>query len=324
MDGAEYSKTIKNENETYNMYDVVIVALEEDLHIIEKFIDIFAMYLPMKRLVIIGNSKVKEHIKNIRYQELCYIDEESLVSCEKIRNIISKRTQNNINAVNRSGWYLQQFLKMKYATICQDDYYLLWDCDTIPLKKVTMFSDKPIFDIKEEYHKAYFDTIGKILPGYEKKIPKSFISEHMLIHSKSMNKLIANIEANTEIEGQSFDEKILNAISKDILPFSGFSEFETYGTYMLTNYSNFYNCREWKSLREGAEYFDIKKITMKDFLWLSKDYDAITFEKNKNKRKGYLLMHNSFLQKILPFSKAKKIIGLLSKLERGTSLIHDS
>lgn len=308
MNGLEYSKIRKSENVACNLYDVVIVALEKDLRIIEKFIDMFTMYLPMKRLVLIGDFKVKEHIKNIRYQEVYYIDEESLISRANITNIISKRTKNNIKAVNRSGWYLQQFVKMKYAQVCKDDYYLLWDCDTIPLKKVTMFLDRPIFDIKDEYHKEYFDTIGKILPGYEKKITKSFISEHMLIHTKSMNKMIADIESNTEIEGKSFDEKILNAILEDILPYSGFSEFETYGTYILSNFPDLYNCREWKSLREGTKYFEVDKLTKKDFLWLSKEFDAITFEKTMEKRKGYWLMQNTFFHKIMHFSTIKGLM----------------
>ena len=63
---------------------------------------------------------------------------------------------------------------MHYCIICQENYYLIWDSDTIPVKEVKLFNNdsKPFFDVKREYHKPYFITMKKIFPELEKK--KSF------------------------------------------------------------------------------------------------------------------------------------------------------
>ena len=48
--------------------------------------------------------------------------------------------------------------------ICQENYYLIWDSATIPVKEVKMFNNdsKPFFDLKTEYHKPYFITMKRI------------------------------------------------------------------------------------------------------------------------------------------------------------------
>lgn len=87
-------------------------------------------------------------------------------------------------AEKRAGWYFQQFIKMGYSHICESDYYLSWDADTIPIRNISMFSNgRPIFDTKTEYHKPYFDTIYNLL-GLKKIILRSYISEHMIFDKK--------------------------------------------------------------------------------------------------------------------------------------------
>ena len=66
--------------------------------------------------------------------------------------------------------------------------------------------------------------------------------------------------------------------SKDI-DGSGFSEYETYGTFVDSRYPNFYIHRNWFSLRTGSLFFDnAKNLNESDIIWLSKDFHAITFE----------------------------------------------
>ncbi len=77
------------------------------------------------------------------------------------------------------GWYYQQFLKMKYSVICEDEYYMTWDGDTVPCKCFSMFNASGDFDMKHEYHEEYFITLENILPGIKKVTEKSFISKHM-------------------------------------------------------------------------------------------------------------------------------------------------
>ena len=79
---------------------------------------------------------------------------------------------------------------MQYAFECRDEYYMVWDGDTVPCRKIEMFSketDQPYLDLKHEYHPEYFDTMGKILPGFRKVIERSFISEHKTIRFPERN-----------------------------------------------------------------------------------------------------------------------------------------
>lgn len=234
----------------------------------------------INNLVFIGNEKVEKLMNEYHsiFEKTKFINEKSLIDVDRIKKLIEKRNQ---KAIKRSGWYIQQFLKMQYCKLCKDKYYLIWDCDTIPIKKVNMFSNdrKPYFDVKEEYNKPYFITMEKLLPELGKKYNYSFISEHMLIRTKIMKKLINRIDNNINICGDKWYEKIINSINIDDLPKSGFSEFETYGTFVNVHYNDSYKIRKWKSLRDGKYYYNPKFFSFKDGQNISDKFDAISFEK---------------------------------------------
>ena len=169
---------------------------------------------------------------------------------------------------------------MSYSKICENEYYLLWDSDTFPIKPVKMFENGfPIFDLKNEFNRPYFTTLNRLIPDL--KFSKfSYISEHMIIKTEFMRKLIETIENNINIPGQFFWEKILLSIDKKNIIYSGFSEFETYGSFVDNYYKNCYKHRIWSSKRDMVKYYNnIDNLSNNDLQWLSKDYDAITFEK---------------------------------------------
>ena len=143
---------------------------------------------------------------------------------------------------------------MQYALTCEDEYYLVWDGDTIPCRELNMF--------QEETDRPYLDL------------------KHMLIKTDIMKSLIKDIEANENIPGTRFWEKIINAIPPEKIQSSAFSEFETYGTYVALRYVDAYVLRDWHSFRLGGEFFKIDTISDRDFEWLAKDFWAISFEKN--------------------------------------------
>lgn len=234
----------------------------------------------ISNLIIIGDKKIGKLIMHKRSNfeiPLNFVNENTLIDIKKVKNLIKRR---NEFAYFRSGWYIQQFLKMQYCRICQDKYYLIWDSDTIPIKDVRMFNSygKPFFDIKTEYHEPYFITMKKIFPGLEKKWNYSFISEHMLIKTEIMKNLINRIEINNNLPGDTWYEKIINCIDIEYLDKSGFSEFETYGAFVNKYYNNTYDIRPWKSLREGSQYYNPNNLNDKDIQNISKNYDAISFE----------------------------------------------
>ena len=268
-------------------------------------------------------------IDNIKYGEICFIsgqgirevidgapllqgrvgfiDENDLVSFDEVHRCIAERMKDILAGRELprgiTGWYYQQFLKMQYAFMCKDQYYMVWDGDTIPCKEVVMFqpeSGKPYLDLKHEHHPEYFETMGKILPGFGKVIERSFVSEHMLIRADIMRSLIEDIEKNENIPGTKFWEKIINAIPPEKIQDSAFSEFETYGTYVALKYLNVYMLREWHSFRQGGTFYSIDTISDRDFKWLSQDFDAISFEKGHEVREDNAgLFDNPYYQEKL-------------------------
>ena len=239
-------------------------------------------------ILFIGTEGVREVLQEAELlnDRIKWIDENSVISFDAVHICVAERMKNILDGRDLprgiTGWYYQQFIKMQYAMLCNNEYYMVWDGDTIPCRELEMFqadTGRPYFDLKYEHHHEYFETMGKILPGFGKVIERSFISEHMIFKTQYMKDLIADIEANEEISGDVFWEKILNSILEEKIQSSAFSEFETYGTYIALKHSDAYALRDWHSFRLGGSFFDIETISDRDFEWLSKDFGAISFEK---------------------------------------------
>ncbi len=266
-------------------FPCIIPCVQEDyLRMHDRFIRLFA-HLDISELIFIGPENLKAVVEKDIFEgifgdnKVSFLDEKELVVLGDIRPVYDeirlKCTQAKPSSVN---WYYQQFLKMAYARICPSEYYLCWDSDTVPLRDISMFdgTGKPYLDVKKEFNDSYFLTIDKLL-GNGKIIEKSFISEHMLFKKEYMLELISFIEGR-DIEGRSFGEKILNAVGSDNLN-TGFSEFETYGTWIGLKHPSAYTLRNWFSFRNANFFVDIADLNEEDIAWLSKDYDAASFEK---------------------------------------------
>lgn len=258
-------------------YDVVIpVALKNEKNL--KFtISGIKKNLQPNKIIIIGNSKIEEVCNKLQCD---YIDENLM--CENLNYALLHEAicgRDNL-AGKRTGWYFQQFLKMSYARIDTKRYYLVWDADTIPVRRVDLCNSEgiPYFDVKEEFHKPYFTTLNRLFDyQYRKVYPYSFISEHMFINTDFMKQMLEDIESNQKLEGKYFWEKIINAVSCIDLLRSGFSEFETYGNYVCQKWPGAYEIRKLKSCRQPARDFgsDISEEMLEEY---AKQYDIVSCE----------------------------------------------
>lgn len=240
-------------------------------------------YMSGRRIIFVGSQEVGEQVKLAKLGErVSYIDEDSILPFESVNDVMKKALQCEDVPRGITGWYYQQFLKMRYSLQCQDTYYMVWDGDTIPCKRVEAFGEGniPYFDLKREYHEEYFITLAELFPGMQKCMEKSFISEHMLMNCDLMKEMICEIEENKALRGEAFYEKIIYAIETDKLTSNSFSEFETYGTWVFTHYPKAYALRTWHSFRYGGQFFDPNTISDSDYEWLGRDFDAISFEKD--------------------------------------------
>lgn len=277
----------------------------------------FEIYLSPEKVVIIGKRSLKKQLDE-KSPKVCFIDEDSLyegMTFSSVRSLIAKITDNDEAAINRSGWYFQQFLKMAYCMKCENANYLVWDSDTVPVHEISMVNRVTgayYFDIKTEFHKEYFDTMSKLIPKLRKTTDFSYISEHMIFDVNIMKELIEQIMLNADIQGTAFWEKILYAIEPAVIRGSGFSEFETYGTYVNVFYNSRYENRVWKSLREGTIFFGEKgELSDTQLRMLSSEYDAVSFEKHNLHIKLSKIMNNQLFQNMFMiklFQKAKDFV----------------
>ena len=246
-------------------------------------------------IIIIGSININKRI--LKESSVLLIHEDNLVPKKKINEFLGKMKS---ISTNKDGWLEQQFLKMAYSRICQKEYYLVWDLDTIPIKPIKMFENgHPIFDMKIEHNIPYFNTIEKLIPGL-KFANRSYISEHMIIKTELMKNLLDIIEKNSKLPGIFFWEKVLMAIDIKFINFSGFSEFETYGSFVDTKYPNIYRHRNFFSKRDMTTYFGgSENLSKKDINWLSKDFYALSFENwHKFKIENLELVKDSKLQNL--------------------------
>lgn len=278
-----------------NIFDTIIVITPSDFERLSSTYAHTVNTLPSDKLIFVGRNEIESLLSQLNLgNSVSFLNENDVIPFDDVHKCMQKRLAPLLNGQELprkvTGWYYQQFIKMKYSSLSQNEYYMTWDGDTVPCGHFSMFkdeTDQPYIDVKTEYHEDYFKTIETLLPGMHKCIGKSFISEHMLFNKEIMKNLIDQIEHNAEIEGTSFYEKIINSIPIEKLQSNSFSEFETYGTFLCFTNPSLYRIRDWHSFRMGGYFFNPNTISERDYTWLSKDFYAISFEKSHVMRDDY-------------------------------------
>lgn len=289
-------------------YDALIVVTAKDYERVQSQYHRLAANLPARRIFFVGPAEVAGLVEHSNLgDKVGFLDENTILPFDAVHTVMKQALESVLQGQELprgiTGWYYQQFLKMQYARMCEDTYYLVWDGDTIPCGPFSMFCENqevPYLDLKNEYHEMYFTTLSRLLPGMHKCIEKSFISEHMLINCEIMRQLLWDIEANQNIPGNTFWEKIIHAIGVQDLQDNSFSEFETYGTYAALKHPEAYRLRNWHSFRYGGVFYRLETISDDDYQWLAKDFFAISFEKGDFVREdqGNLFDNKKYQEKL--------------------------
>lgn len=230
-------------------YDIIIPTSERDIDFLHWVIKFIRQNLPEAYLIyIITKENVLHDCKTIN-NNIIFINEDKLIDSLSFNNVKNYLKEKGYE-VERTGWYFQQFLKMAFAQsdYCRD-YYLSWDSDTIPLSHITFFEgDNPMFTLKKEFHKPYFDTINRLI-GKNKAKQESFIAEHMMFNKNVMIDLLEVISL------KDISKKWWQIII-DNIEVTGegnyFSEFETYGTFAVTKYPELYHFQKLNTFRSAG------------------------------------------------------------------------
>lgn len=221
-----------------------------------------------------------------------WVDENSVLDGLNMETLKTKMREIQPESLARAGWYLQQFLKMAFASYILKNpatmggggeiaHYLIWDADTIPLRKLKVFSHgKVIFERVNAYHKPYFDTLDRmcILTKTGQKVQKecdfSFVSENMMVECIKMHELIELIESQHK---KPFWEAILENIEPKEFAHAGFSEYETYGNFVAMEYPQSFTIIQRKRDRYAREMIGSNPSeTM--LKWYARSYEVLGIE----------------------------------------------
>ncbi len=133
--------------------------------------------------------------------------------------------------IDRRGWIFQQLLKLSSDDICESEHVLILDSDTLLVRPQAFIQDsRTILNCADEYHASYFDCYERILTE-KTTSPFSFICHHMLFERSKLKQLKTRIEA---VHQKKWYQAIVDSIDKNT--WAGFSEYETYGNFFISNY----------------------------------------------------------------------------------------
>ena len=248
-------------------------CLPRDLPIARLAVDGIRRYVSSGKIFIAIPPNAFAECREVLGNEVELLDEREIsggITIEQLRELAIE------GFPSRAGWYIQQMAKLGYAACgSPDGHYLIWDCDTVPLRKLDLFEvdGRPLYTMSDLRHFPYLDTYARLF-GYKPDWIGSFISQHMVV-----NKAIAR-EMFTEIEARHPNERSWSwAIMKNLAPIKSlclFSEYETYGYYAATRHPEKVAFRRLPWTRDGA--FHTTNPTPQQLKKLSQHFYFAAFE----------------------------------------------
>ena len=220
--------------------DILTPVVEKDLEVLPYVISGIRKNLkhPIGNINIIAPQSLS--IINFCKQYSCrFFDEDSVLPI-KIKDI-----NYVVDGVNRSGWLFQTLLKWA-DNVCSSEYYFVTCADTVLIRpQVFLRKDRMVLLNSDSYHPPYYQVYEKLI-GEPKKQFATFTANQIFISKTKLAELKKVIKDNTGLEWyRAIVEKA------DRTQGSGYSGYETYGSWLAKNYPDEVVVEYWfnKSLR---------------------------------------------------------------------------
>lgn len=204
--------------------------------------------------VIVPSSDISR-FKEISPIQYTVLNEERVFPYLNLHDIAKKLPE---SYKHRAGWYLQQLIKLAaidYLQARDDQLMLIWDADTVPLKKLNFYKDgRCIYFMGSEHNPPYFISLSRIL-NLSKLVNFSFIAQCFVLKKKWIREFISEIE---ELHKTNWYEAILD--QSDLSHPSGFSEYETLGNWLMARHKDeiAFNSSKWE--RFGSSKCGLKNL----------------------------------------------------------------
>ena len=240
--------------------DVLIPVIEKDLEVVSYVIDGIRKFVmhPIGDIYIAAPESAT--IKELCQRKGCkFIFEDSVLPLDQ-------------KDLYGEGWMLQQLIKLSADGIGSNDHFLIVDADTIMIAPhVFMLEDKTIFYCDDLYWdcKPVFDHF-KRLTRLQPVAHVSLINHYMFFSRTYLSELKQWIES---IHGKPWFQAIVDVVDRNSsVPFS---EYETYGNFMLNKFRDRVILARAKNL--DLRYGDFKDFHTFDLKELAKHHNTISF-----------------------------------------------
>jgi hypothetical protein len=202
------------------------------------------------------NFAMLEHALGPLGPEVQWVDENQLIPQMPLARVQALIAARGLPAA-RAGWYFQQFLKLGMSVLADlAEHYLVWDCDTVALRPLAFFTAEGRVLVNPQHlplHTPYYTLLTQLW-GVSQQRDFSFIAEHLVMRKTYVQEMLKELRAKSP-PAAAWPEIILAAIGDEGLGHSGFSEFETYGNWVLASYPEHFEIRPLKSMRFGGRRF---------------------------------------------------------------------
>lgn len=278
---------------------IVTTCRAYDLPVLEIAIGKIYAHLPIKKFYVIAPNPDCDQMRSRLGHRAEIIPENEFIPG---MNIGQLRSLKMFGFPKNAGWYFQQFLKLQFAFVEPDnDFYLIWDADTIPLRRMCFFNSdgKMLLTKATEYHRPYFETYHRLFNADAHR-EFSFISQHMPVQKSLVREMLLKI-GNDRDGKQHWAWKVMASLPA-INDLHLFSEFETCGHYMKNFHPErvAFVARPW--WRFGTDSANGKPPSEEDLKKLAENFEFASFEKAAQ---GLRLLAKRLLGKI-PRAKDRK------------------
>lgn len=169
-------------------------------------------------------------------------------------------SRNPIITPQRSGWYLQQMIKLHcfnyIAELNEHDTVLMLDSDNVFLNPTEFFeADIPLYAHSNEYIQPYFEHMHRVHPDFGRSMRVSGICHHYIFQHAIIHEMMMKVYTHHQ---KPFFDVLIEQIRD---PQSGMAENELYVHYLQRFHPTLMQLRQLKWTNDGrmSMYDEFKK-----------------------------------------------------------------
>ncbi len=205
---------------------VLVPLVEKDLPVFPSVIEALRQNLrhPIERVAVVSPDSAA--IRQACRQASCdFICETDVLPLDKAD------ISYTVAGIDRSGWMLQQLIKLAGEQLFTHEHFLALDADTIlACPQVFESGGRLVLLHSDEYHLPYFQMYQRLF-AYPACTHLSCVAHMMVFNTNLLAEMKAELEKRS---GLPWFLAILNQLDRTQL--SGFSEYETYGQWLIYHY----------------------------------------------------------------------------------------